>query len=394
MKDLIAQTETFVFDLFATKLPNTFVYHNFNHTKRVVKSTKELIENSEIHVKEHQPLILAAWLHDTGYTQTYKQHEDESIKIAREFLTKVKADPDLIESVCHYIEQTKSHLEPKKLGDKIIKDADYSHLAKDYFEDISELLRQELKLLNIKNCSPTEWIAENIELFTMKHQFYTPYAVKNWKIQKEENLLNLLQSQQKLKKKLDKERVKAKLKAKYKSNNPDRGIQTLYRTALRNHIKLSDIADTKANILLSVNAIIISLALANIIPKLDAASNRHLMMPTLVLVCFSVASMILSIMSTRPNVGTGEFTKEQVKNREVNILFFGNFHKMQFDQYKWAIDEILKDNDYIYEALTKDLYLLGIVLNRKYKLLRWTYTIFMTGIIISVIAFTLAFSTI
>ncbi|MFD2697268.1 Pycsar system effector family protein [Mesonia sediminis] len=394
MKDLIAQTETFVFELFATKLPNTFVYHNFNHTKRVVKSTKELIENSEIHVKEHQPLILAAWLHDTGYTKTYKQHEDESIKISQDFLSQVNADADLIDRVCHYIEQTKSHIEPKQIGDKIIKDADYSHLAKDYFEDISELLRQELKLLNIKNCSPTEWIAENIELFTVKHQFYTPHAVKNWKAQKEENLLELLQSQQKLKKKLDKERVKAKLKAKYKSNNPDRGIQTLYRTALRNHIKLSDIADTKANILLSVNAIIISLALANIIPKLDAASNRHLMMPTLVLVCFSVASMILSIMSTRPNVGTGEFTKEQVKNREVNILFFGNFHKMKFDQYKWAIDEILKDNDYIYEALTKDLYLLGIVLNRKYKLLRWTYTIFMTGIIISVIAFILAFSTI
>jgi predicted metal-dependent HD superfamily phosphohydrolase len=394
MKDLIAQTETFVFELFATKLPNTFVYHNFNHTKRVVKSTKELIEKSEIHVKEHQPLILAAWLHDTGYTKTYKQHEDESIKISQDFLTQVNADADLIDRVCHYIEQTKSHIEPKQIGDKIIKDADYSHLAKDYFEDISELLRQELKLLNIKNCSPTEWIAENIELFTVKHQFYTPHAVKNWKAQKEENLLELLQSQQKLKKKLDKERVKAKLKAKYKSNNPDRGIQTLYRTALRNHIKLSDIADTKANILLSVNAIIISLALANIIPKLDAASNRHLMMPTLVLVCFSVASMILSIMSTRPNVGTGEFTKEQVKNREVNILFFGNFHKMKFDQYKWAIDEILKDNDYIYEALTKDLYLLGIVLNRKYKLLRWTYTIFMTGIIISVIAFILAFSTI
>ena len=124
MKDLIAQTETFVFELFATKLPNTFVYHNFNHTKRVVKSTKELIENSEIHVKEHQPLILAAWLHDTGYTKTYKQHEDESIKISQDFLSQVNADADLIDRVCHYIEQTKSHIEPKQIGDKIIKDAD------------------------------------------------------------------------------------------------------------------------------------------------------------------------------------------------------------------------------------------------------------------------------
>ena len=64
---------------------------------------------------------------------------------------------------------------------------------------------------------------------------------------------------------------------------------------------------------------------------------------------------------------------------------------MQFDQYNWAINEILKDKDYVYEALTKDLYYLGIVLNRKYKILRWTYTIFMTGIIISVISFVIAF---
>ena len=53
--------------------------------------------------------------------------------------------------------------------------------------------------------------------------------------------------------------------------------------------------------------------------------------------------------------------------------------------------EIIKDKDYVYEALTKDLYYLGIVLNRKYKILRWTYTIFMTGIIISVISFVIAF---
>ena len=181
------------------------------------------------------------------------------------------------------------------------------------------------------------------------------------------------------------------MKARYKNDNPERSIQTLYRTTLRNHIKLSDIADTKANILLSVNAIIISLALANIIPKLDAASNRHLMFPTLIMVCFSVASIVLSIMSTRPNVTSGEFTKEQVKKREVNVLFFGNFHKMPFDQYNWALNEIMKDKDYVYEALTKDLYYLGIVLNRKYQILRWTYTIFMTGIIISVFSYVMAF---
>ena len=389
--NILEKADRFVLKLFTEQLPNTFIYHNYNHTQRVVKSTKELIEKSQINVKEEKALILAAWLHDTGYTKTIKGHEEESVKIAKGFLKENNESEEIIQLVEKCILATKKSVTPETKLEKIIKDADSSHLAKEYFEETTEFLRQELKLHNVKYFTPNEWLEENIRMFTEEHRFYSPYAIEHWRPKKDENLLDLLESQKKLKKKYAKEEAKAKMKARYKNDNPERSIQTLYRTTLRNHIKLSDIADTKANILLSVNAIIISLALANIIPKLDAASNRHLMFPTLIMVCFSVASIVLSIMSTRPNVTSGEFTKEQVKKREVNVLFFGNFHKMPFDQYNWALNEIMKDKDYVYEALTKDLYYLGIVLNRKYQILRWTYTIFMTGIIISVISYVMAF---
>lgn len=392
MGDLLNKTEDFVKNLFQNKLPNTFIYHNLNHTERVVESSKEILENSEISVKDQGTVLLAAWLHDTGYTKTIKGHEDESVEIADKFLNDEGVDPDRIAKVKACILATKPENEPKNECEKIIRDADAAHLGKDYFEETTELLRQELKLNKVKNYKTSEWIQENIMMLTKKHTFYTAYAQREWKPQKDENLLKLLQKQKKLRKTFQKEKTKAKLKAKYKNDNPERSRQTLYRTVLRNHLKLSDIADSKANILLSVNAIVISLALANIIPKLDSASNRHLMIPTLILVCFSVASIVLSIMSTRPNVTSGEFTREQVKNRKVNILFFGNFHKMPIDQYKWAMDELLDNKEHVYDMLTMDLYYLGVVLHRKYKILRWTYTIFMTGIIISVISFVVAFS--
>ena len=291
-----------------------------------------------------------------------------------------------------YVLATKFSNIPECEGEKIIRDADSSHFGKDYFEETSEFLRQELELHNIKNFTNAEWLEENIMVFTEKHQYYTDYALKEWKPKKEENLLELIESKNKQEKKLKKEEHKARMKAKYKNENPERSIQTLFRVTLRNHIKLSDIADTKANILLSVNAIIISLALANLIPKLEAESNKHLLIPTLILVLFSVASIILSILSTRPNGTSGEFTKEQVKNRNVNLLFFGNYHKMPFDQFKWGMNKLIKDKDYVYEMLMLDLHLLGKVLHRKYFLLRLTYTVFMTGIIISVIAFIMAFA--
>ena len=165
----------------------------------------------------------------------------------------------------------------------------------------------------------------------------------------------------------------------------------MFRVTLRNHIKLSDIADTKANILLSVNAIIISIALTNLIPKLDNPKNAYLMIPTLIFLTFSVLSIIMSILATRPNVTKGRFSREDVTNKKVNLLFFGNFHQMSLEEFQWAIGEMLQDKEYIYSSLTKDLYFLGIVLERKYKLLRITYTIFMIGMVLSTIAFAIAF---
>ena len=299
--ELVQKADEFVLKLFKEKLPNTFLYHNYNHTLRVVKSTKEIIEHSEIHVKDKEALLLSAWLHDTGYVVKVDGHEEESARFAEEFLKENNADSELIEKVKKLILATKFDFETSDDLESILKDADASHFAKDYFEETSEFLRQELQLQGIANYTPTEWINENIKMFTEQHKFHTDYALKNWKEQKDQNLLDLLESKKKKAKKIRKEETKAQLKAKYKNESPERSIQTLYRVTLRNHIKLSDIADTKANILLSVNAIIISLALANIIPKLDSVTNRHLMIPTLILVLFSVASIILLVESSQKN---------------------------------------------------------------------------------------------
>jgi hypothetical protein len=199
-------------------------------------------------------------------------------------------------------------------------------------------------------------------------------------------LLKSQKKQKKQQKKFKQKKTALEIK-KRKSNVPERGVETMFRVALINHITLSDIADTKANILLSVNAIIVSLALSNLIPKLDNVSNQHLLVPTVIFVLFTVVSMVLSILATRPNVTEGEFTKEDVANKKVNLLFFGNFHQMELKDYEWAMSEMMEDKDYLYGSLTKDLYFLGLVLNRKYKILRITYTVFMIGIIVSVLAF-------
>ena len=385
MSILVENAEKYVFNLFKDELDQTFLYHNYTHTARVLRSIREIIENTSINEDEAETLELAALFHDTGYIKTRDGHEEESVKIATAFLRDQNVDNKKIDAVKECIMDTKFKGAPKSRLGKIIRDADASHFGKKYFQEASDFLRKELEIQEVVKYSPSEWLDENIDVLAKKHQFYTDYALKNWQPIKEKNLAKLIKTKKKQKKKLKKEELKAKYKAQYKNASPERGIQTFYRVALRNHIKLSDIADTKANILLSVNAIVISLVLANLISKLD--SNDYLVYPTAIFIFFSVISMILSIVATRPNVTSGEFTKEDVENKEVNLTFFGNFHKMKLKEFEWAIEELLKDKDYVYKSLTKDLYFLGKVLERKYRILRITYTIFMTGIIISVIAF-------
>jgi MFS-type transporter involved in bile tolerance (Atg22 family) len=173
-----------------------------------------------------------------------------------------------------------------------------------------------------------------------------------------------------------------------KSGLMSKGIQTMLRLTSENHLKLSEMADHKANILISVNAIIISVILSVLLRKLQ--EETYLVIPTIIFLTVAVATIVISILATRPKISEGTFTMEEVKQKKINLLFFGNFHKATYEQYDSAMRDLMLDTDYLYSTLIKDIYYLGTVLGRKYKLIRLAYNIFMIGIVISVFAFAIA----
>ncbi len=393
MSTLLEKAESFVVDLLNTKLHRKYVYHGLSHTLRVVEKSKELAEESELNESDKEILLVAAWFHDTGFTKKADAHERESVLIATDFLKQQEVSDEYIKQVSDTILSTEMGTEPSGELGKILNDADCSHIGSKNYTDFSQLLQKEKELSGEEKISDTSWLHQNIDFLTNHHRFYTNVAIKKWQKQKSKNLAQLVKSEKKIKqesKKLLQKKEELDFK-KSKIELPERGIETMFRVALRNHITLSDIADTKANILLSVNAIIISMALSTLIPKLDNPSNGYLIIPTILFVFFTVVSIILSILATRPNITQGKFTKEDIANKKVNLIFFGNFHKMSLPEFEWGMSEMMKDRDYLYGSLTKDLYFLGLVLNRKYSLLRTTYTVFMIGIIVSVLAFAIAF---
>ena len=118
----------------------------------------------------------------------------------------------------------------------------------------------------------------------------------------------------------------------------------------------------------------------------------QIILPTLVFLLVSLITIILAILSTRPNISSGKFSKEDIEQNKVNLLFFGNFYNMKLEDYEWAIGELMKNDKNLYGTMIKDQYALGKVLAKKYKLLRVAYSVFMFGIILSVIVFVLAFT--
>ncbi|KAF2332580.1 Pycsar system effector family protein [Flavobacterium daemonense] len=391
--NLIEQSEDFVSNLLKDKLSNLYSYHNFNHTLTVVSAVKELCKKEDVGDKDKEALLVAAWFHDTGYINGHENHEKESTKIAEDFLQERGKSEEFIALVSSLILATAKDYEPKTLLEKIIKDADYAHLMGEEYTTTCELLRLELKNTGIVSFSNAEWTRENLNFLLNKHRFYTDYALKKWQPLKEKNLVLIQKKISKQELKAAKE-IDAENKKKVKIERPERGIDTLFRVTLGNHTRLSGIADSKANILLSVNAIIISIALSSIIPKLDSPKNAHLVIPTFIMLISSVVTIIFAILSTRPKVTSGFFTRDDVEAKKVNLMFFGNFYKMPFEEYDWAMNEMMKDREYLYSTMIKDLYYLGLVLQRKYNLLRIAYNLFMIGIIVTVIAFVIAFRSI
>jgi hypothetical protein len=179
--------------------------------------------------------------------------------------------------------------------------------------------------------------------------------------------------------------VKEKKEKKKKKAKKDEGIggnrtaQMMFRTTLRNFIDLTNIADNKANIMLSINAIIITITIPFML------DNRDLIVPTGILISTCVISIVFATTATRPIKMPGLPTRTG-EGGQRSLFFFGNFYKMRFDDYKQQVTELVSDRESLEGAIISDLYYIGRTLGQKYTRIRLCYTIFMIGIVISVIA--------
>ncbi|MCF0055614.1 HD domain-containing protein [Dyadobacter sp. CY356] len=186
----IAGSEKYILDLLGRELSDTLYYHGLHHTLDVENAALILAKEEAVDDAESLALLkTAALFHDSGFINTYKDHEEEGCTIVRSSLPLFQYTNEQIEIICGMIMATKIPQSPKTHLEKIICDADLDYLGRDDFELIAATLFKELFLRNLVADENT-W--NNIQVkFIGMHRYHTESAVKKRECKKQKHLHNL-----------------------------------------------------------------------------------------------------------------------------------------------------------------------------------------------------------
>lgn len=381
---VVKDAEEYVFNIFKEKLPSDYVYHNYNHTLDTVKACNKLLKSYNLTSRDYEVLMLAAWFHDTGYISTYENHEEESVKFMKEYLNGNYPEVEISE-IEALILSTRYKSVPDGSMQEILHDADYINLGSKKFDHRADLLRIEWERILHKHYTEKEWAQIQLK-FLIDTTFKTEEAVLNYNEQREQNILTQRNKIEEFKRK----GIKTEEKSKNKPVKDGRGIETLYRAVYNYHINLTSIADNKANMMISINTIIISIVITLFgtgftFSSQNEFSSIRFVFPMAFLLLTSLLAVVFAILSARPSVTTKE--KYELSKKDSSILFFGNFAQLQLKEFVDRIKELKSVKEELYDSMSVDIYYLGSVLVKKYNYLSWSYNIFMFGMVICAVGF-------
>lgn len=359
---------------------NTPLFHNYDHIKELCEVASDLLKNFDLDATDEANLYLALWFYHSGFSVRSKNFSEESVSLARKFMEAKSFPIKQIKSVENLISSNVNSKSP--LIEKILHDVLVSYKGRKRFFRLMELLRVERETLLNKTYTDHMW-----EKIAFNHlvncNFYTKQAKKAFQKRKIKNIKN----QRNLINKAQKTTIRKKTGKEF-----GRGVDTLYRSNYNNHISLSSIADGKANMMISINTIILS-----VIVTLSGAgftfsgsfSVDHLRytIPIMVLLLGSLTSVIFAIISARPKVTNHTIEMKDVYEGRSSLLFFGNFIQVDLSTYVNHLSNLKKDQKKLYDSMSIDMYHLGKILQKKYRLLTFSYNAFMVSVSISVLVF-------
>ncbi len=378
------RAEQFIVSLLTNELTEDHQYHDLSHTLSVRDAS--LVIGRKYQLDDHtlELLELAALFHDSGFARQYEQHEDASMEIAKEFLTREKYPPEKIKKVLELIDITRVGTMPKTMTQKILKDADFNTYGRSYRQN-AEALRHEWQVFRGQPISEQESVESSVD-FWMNHEFFTGEAHALFGEEKRKALKKFKKQKEALQNKGGKKKSPDDFDF---SLNSSKSAQMMFKTTLRNQIDLTNIADNKANIMLTINSGIITVGIPLLFRLIG--ENPYLIYPVAVLILTCLLSIVFATLATRPAKMSGETDLNQVEKGNTNLFFFGNFFRMPKNEYREGLKKVVENDELLDKTIVNDMYYLGLSLGRKYSRLHTTYSVFMIGMVVTVIVYVIAY---
>ncbi|MCM8567979.1 HD domain-containing protein [Gramella jeungdoensis] len=173
-------------------LPSYLFYHDAAHTKTVVNQARFIAEKEGLSSEDIGLIEIASLFHDTGFLFQAEGHEEKSCELALKELPQYSFSEIQIEKICGMIKATKIPQKPKNTNEKIVADADLFYLGTSRYNFFSGKLYKELKFLK-PEITDREWFNIQVD-FLRSHTFHTPFAIKVLEPVKQQNLQELLNS--------------------------------------------------------------------------------------------------------------------------------------------------------------------------------------------------------
>jgi len=384
----VERARGFLLQQFNEKQDSRLTFHSFEQTALVVEKIEALAKEEGISPEETEIAMLAAYLTPLGYLKEYRRAHQVGVHAAEEFLTSQAFPGTSIARVLQAMEVilgTKTAIQPAA---QLLSDATTAIQLGHEPEVRRPLLRLEQELMLQSMVSDYEWNRKELQEL-MNSRYYLATGKK--KFEGTRSQLILKQRKKVQKSKFDSGVVISEdgqtLGRKFQDLErklPSDATQTFFRANYRNHINLSAIADNKANIMISVNAIVVSIVVSLLMYQDLASTKPMVVLPVVLFLITGLTSLILAVLSIRPKVTNLNDAPRPIEEVRKNIVFFGNFIQLPIEQYEEAMDAVFRDGELLYGNMVRDLYYLGKVLDKKYRYLTMSYNVFMVGFAITV----------
>lgn len=387
--DIVQAAQKHVLQVFNEKAGNQLLYHNYQRTAQVVELVEKIGANATSETLEIAKI--AAWFQGIGYLEDFRNYEIKSTHRVNNFLKNRSYPESKIDQVANAILNARKGGRPISSSDEIVGDAITAFdFANEFFEK-NPLNRLEQEFLSDEKIETIEWEQSQLN-HLLEAKFYTANAKVEFEPILAQNILTQQQVAEKGRAKAfqnpdDDEENKLRKYQNLEKKVPRSGIQTFFRSSYRSHIHLSMIADNKANIMISVNAIVISLLISVLTYQDVTTTAPQILLPVVTFLITGMTSLVFAVLAVRPKVTQLNVGDTPKKDYKKNIVFFGNFVNLELEEYEEAMDAMFRDGELMYGNMTRDLYFLGKVLDKKYRYLTHSYNIFMVGFVATVLIF-------